>query len=333
MKKMDLAVIGLGYWGPNLVRNLLSIPQVSQVYGCDLLKKNTDSVKKNYPNVYVTNSYSEILENGDINAVLIATPVTTHFELAKTAILAGKNVFVEKPMTSTSKQAEELIEIARKRRKILMVGHTFIYSEAVRKIKKLIDSGELGRIYYYDSTRINLGLIQKDNDVVNDLAPHDLSIITYLFPGNPVSLQAFGSSFIGKQNEFANIFIKFENNITAHIQVSWLSPVKIRSVIIGGSKKMIVWNDIEPSEKIKIYDKGVIPSKSSVTPFAPAYRSGDVVIPKLEQKEALFTEMSEFVDCVLKNKQPVTNGKEGLKVVSLLEATEKAILSHKEVIL
>ncbi len=330
-KTINVAVIGLGYWGPNLIRNLLKIPLVSAVYGCDLLEKNIQSIKRDFPNVILTKNYAEILRNKEIDAIVIATPIPTHFKLAKEALAAGKSVLVEKPMTTTSADARELIKVAKRMNKVLMAGHTFVYAETIREIKSLIEKGQLGKTYYYDSTRINLGLIQKDSDVIWDLAPHDLSIINYLFSEKVISVQAFGSKFVGNNSEIAHIFLNLENNISVHINISWLSPVKMRSIIIGGSKKMIVYNDIEPSEKIKIYDKGVIPE--SITPFIPAYRSGDVVIPNIEQKEALLTELLHFVDCIINRKEPLTSGENGLKIVSYLEAVEKALKTRKEVFL
>ncbi len=333
MNKIIIAVIGLGYWGPNILRNLLKIPEVTKIYGCDMNPKALSRIAKDFPNVTLINSYEEILSLPEVDAVIIATPLITHFALTQMALRAKKHVLVEKPMCQTSKEAKKLISLALKNEKQLMVGHTFVYSETVKKIKQLVDKKKLGKIYYYDSTRINLGIIQKDANVIWDLAPHDLSIISYLFPEKAIAVQAFGSSFIGKTSEVAHIFVRFENNISAHIHVSWLSPVKIRAILIGGSKKMIVYNDIEPSEKLKIYDKGITPQPVSVTPFSPAYRSGDVVIPRLEQKEALYNELDHFVYCVRKNKKPLTSGAEGLQVVRLLEAIEKAFMTHKEVAL
>lgn len=331
MKHTIVAVVGVGYWGPNLVRNLLKIAQVYKVFACDIEKERLRALKRDYPNIIVTANYFEILRNRDIDAVIIATPVQTHFALAQLALLANKHVMVEKPITSTVGEARELILIAEKQNKILMAGHTFIFSETVKKMKEIIQKGRLGRIYYYDSTRINLGMIQKDINVIWDLAPHDLSIISYLFAEKPISLQAFGSSFIGNKYEVAHVFLRLEKNISVHLHLSWLSPVKIRSIIIGGSKKMIVCNEIEPSEKIKIYDKGIISSRESITPFSPAYRSGDVIIPRLGQREALFNEMEHFVDCIRRNKRPITDGHAGLQVIILLEAIEKALKAHKEV--
>lgn len=333
MKKLHVAVIGAGYWGPNIIRNLLKVSSVSKLYVCDIQKSKLVSLKKEFPNISITQDYDDVLKDQQIAAVIIATPIQSHYALAKKALEAGKHVLIEKPMTVTSRESKDLLILAKKRKRVLMVGHTFVYSESVKKIKDAIKQNELGKIYYYDSTRINLGLMQKDSNVVWDLAPHDLAIVSHLFPGKIISVQAFGSSFISKQIEVAHIFLQYEKNISVHIHVSWLSPVKIRSILIGGSKKMVVYNDIEPSEKIKIYDKGIIPSPNEITPFAPAYRSGDVVIPRLEQKEALFTELTHFIDCIIENKTPITDGEDGLRVVQLLEAIDKALRTHKQILL
>jgi len=331
MNKAKIAVIGLGYWGPNIVRNLLQISKVSNVYVCDINKYRLNTIKKEYPSVISLDSPSEVFTNKEIDAVIIATPIKTHYTLAKKSIVSKKHVLIEKPMTTSVKESEDLIALAEKYKKIIMVGHTFIYSETVKKIKQIVTKKNFGKIYYLDSTRINLGLIQKDSNVIWDLAPHDLSIIRYLIPEKPISIQAFASKFIGDKYELSHILIRFKNNISAHINISWVSPVKVRSIIIAGSKKMIFWNDIEPSEKLKIYDKGII--TTSITPFSPAYRSGDVLIPKIGQKEALNTELNHFVDCIINNKTPLTSGKEGLEIVSLMEIIEKSLISHKEITL
>lgn len=329
-----VGVIGLGYWGPNIVRNFLKIRDAEVVYGCDLLEKNLVNLAQNFPAIKPTKNYLDILDDKSIDLVSIATPISTHFRLAKEALLAGKHVLLEKPMTKTSQEGRDLIEVAKKQNKILMVGHTFVFSEPVKKVKEIISKNEIGKIYYYDSTRVNLGLLQPDSNVVWDLAPHDLSILSYIFDKKPLSVQAFGTSFINKDvEEIAHIFIKFEDKVTAHINVSWLSPVKIRNIFIGGSKKMIVYDDIEPTEKIRIYDKRVSLKHLRITPFAPAYRSGDILIPNLPQTEALFNELTHLVDCIREEKSPITDGGEGLKVVELLEAIDKALELKKEVLL
>ncbi|RJQ26878.1 gfo/Idh/MocA family oxidoreductase [Candidatus Parcubacteria bacterium] len=332
MKNIRISILGLGYWGPNIVRNLLKVPGAEIVSICDLDEKKVKNALSTFPTVKATSNYKEIILDKSIDAVAVATPTETHFKIAKEALEANKNVLIEKPMTKTSKEASELITLARKKKKILMVGHTFVYSEPVRMIKKIIESKRLGKIYYYDSTRINLGIIRSDSNVIWDLAPHDLSILGYIFQEDPISLQAFGSSHINqKSEEMAHIIIKYRNNLSAHIHVSWLSPVKIRTTIIGGSKKMVVYNDIEPSEKIKIYDKSIKISPAKITPFSPAYRSGDVVIPHLEEKEALLTELTHFIECIKENKKPLTDGTEGLRTIQLLEATDNALKTKSEV--
>ena len=334
MKKVNIGIIGLGYWGPNLLRNFHKVPGTTVVAACDLLEKNLKSIRKDFPSIQTTTDSNDLINNNVIDLIAIATPLTTHYSLAKMALMAGKHILVEKPFTKTTKEGKELIQIAAKNKRILMVGHTFIYSGAVQKIKQLLTKGSLGKIHYYDSQRINLGLIQNDTNVIVDLAPHDLAILSFLFPKSPLSVQAFGSSHVNsQQEELAHIFIRYPDNFIAHIHVSWLSPVKIRSILIGGNKKMIVYNDIEPSEKIRIYDKRITLKASLVTPFSPAYRSGDILIPRLKQTEALFEEVSHCIDCIRRKKKPLTDGNEGLKVVMLLEAIQKALKEKREVFL
>lgn len=334
MKIVNVAIVGLGYWGPNLLRNFLKIPGVNVTRICDINEKNLKKISKSFPWLKTTKVFKNILNDKKIDLVAISTPLETHFSLAKQSLLANKHVFIEKPMTGTSVQGEELIKIAKNKNKLIMVGHAFVYSEAIKEIKKYFDKKELGRIYYYDSTRINLGIIQSESNVIWDLAPHDLSIINYLFPEKPLSLFAFGSSYIyKKQEELAHIIIKFENNISAHIHVSWLSPIKIRKILISGSKKMITYDDVEPSEKVKIYDKNISMPVSKITPFSPLYRSGNVTIPHLGQNETLFNELYHLISCIRNKKQPITNGEEGLKVVKLLEACDKSLKTNSKVTL
>lgn len=332
MKTINVAVIGLGYWGPNLVRNFSKIPGVQVIYGCDLIEKNLQNTAVSFPFIKPTNDYRNVLQDPRIDLIAIATPVSTHYALAKDALLAGKHVLIEKPMTRTSEEGKDLIKIATKSSRMIFVDHTFVYSAAVQKIKEILSKNRLGDVYYYDSTRINLGLLQSDINVIWDLAPHDFSILRYLFDATPVTLRAFGSSHVQKKHiEMAHIMITYKNLITAHIHLSWLSPVKIRTVLIGGSKKMIVYNDIEPSEKIRVYDKGILVPPSTITPFAPAYRSGSVLIPHLEQEEALYTELMHVIDCLRFHKRPLTDGQNGLTVVKLLEASDRSIRENAEV--
>lgn len=329
MNTVNIALVGLGYWGPNILRNLLICKNTNVKVICDINKNALNKISLQYPKLKITTNYSELLTDNSIDAIIISTPISSHYQLAKEAILQNKNVLVEKPITTSSKEARELIGLAKKHNVIFMAGHTFVYTEAVKKIKSIIEKGELGNINYFDSIRINLGLFQKDSNVIWDLAPHDLSIIGYLIDNKPISLQAITSSYVRSGvAETAHIFINYEKNINAHIHVSWLSPVKLRTLLIGGSKKMIQFNDIETSEKVRIYDKGVKINPSTITPFAPAYRSGEIVIPHIQQREAILNELEHFANCILKHKNPITDGVAGLRVVQLLEAAEKSLANN-----
>jgi len=330
--KINVAVVGLGYWGPNLLRNFSDIKDFKVLYGCDLVSKNLEKFSAIYPSVIFTNNFDGIIKDKNVDLVVIATPLSTHFKLAEKALKAKKHVLIEKPMTQKSKEAVKLVKLARQNNKILMVGYTFVYSEPVKKIYEILKNNYIGQIYYYDSTRINLGLIQNDVNVIWDLACHDFSIINYLFNKRLKSIQAFGSKFVNKKNEeIAHVIINAEDNFTAHINVSWLSPVKIRTILIGGSKKMIAFDDISPNEKIRIYNKSVDIKPSQITPFKPAYRSGDVVIPYLEQNESLKNELMHLAFCIKNNKKPITNGEEGLKIVKMLEAANLSLKVRKAI--
>jgi len=268
---INVGVIGYGYWGPNIVRNFHNASNASVVSVCDLNPKSLDRVRKSYPSVAVTTDPADILNNPAIDAVAIVTPVSHHFPLAKKALENGKHVFVEKPFTQNSAEAQELIEIAARKKLLIMVDHTFLFSGAVRKIRELIDNDTLGTLYYYDSTRVNLGIFQHDANVVWDLAPHDLSIIDYLIGGEPEAIVATGEKHVNGNENIAFITIHFANKVIAHLNVNWLSPVKVRSTLIGAEKKMLVWNDLESDEKIKIYDKGVEPPVDSVIMHSVSY--------------------------------------------------------------
>src|SRR3989442_8181992 len=270
--------------------------------------------------------FSELLTSSQIDAVAVVTPVRTHFELAKAALQNGKHVFVEKPFTSTTQQAEELIELAERKNLKIMVDHTFLFTGAVRKIRELIDEGVLGDLYYYDSTRVNLGLFQHDVSVVWDLAPHDLSIMSFLIPQEPEAVVATGQSHLNGLVDVAFLTIYFPGNTIAHINVNWLSPVKVRTTLLGGEKKMLVWNDLEADEKLKIYDKGAqINSGQGLYELMVSYRSGDMWAPRVEQTEALRVELGHFMDCVVKGHTPVNDGIAGLRVVKLLEAADRSL--------
>lgn len=320
---MKVAVIGAGYWGPNLIRNFLSLDDVESVVACDTDEERLAKMRKSFHGIETSRDHSEIIERSDIDIVVIATPVSTHHAIAKSALLAGKHVFIEKPMTASVTEAEELIEIAEQKDLKIFVDHTFIYTGAVRKMKEVITSGRLGEIYYFDSVRVNLGLFQHDVNVIWDLAPHDLSICDYLLETKPLAVSAVGSCHVGNDLEdIAYLTLEFENNLIAHFHVNWLAPMKIRKTLIGGTKSMIVYDDNEASEKVKIYDKGIdVTTREGVYDTLVQYRTGDMLSPKLDQTEALAEGTRHFIDCVLNNKTPMTDGHAGLNVVRVLEAS------------
>jgi predicted dehydrogenase len=319
-------VIGYGYWGPNIVRNLSALESCELAAVCDKSPAALKRAGRAYPGVTLTTDYSEILRSSDIDAVAVVTPVWTHFDLAKAALDNGKHVFVEKPFTSTSAQAEELIELAARKGLHIMVDHTFLFSGAVRKIRQLVDDGTLGPLYYFDSTRVNLGLFQHDVSVVWDLAPHDLSVMDYLIGVPPEAVVATGAKHLNGYADMAFITIYFPDNIVAHVNVNWLSPVKVRTTLIGGRDKMLMWNDLEPDEKIRVYDKGVdITTGQGVYDLLVSYRSGDVWAPKVDATEALKTELTYFVECIRRGETPRNDGQAGLRVVRLLEAADESL--------
>ncbi len=331
---MKVAVIGVGYWGPNLIRNFLSLDEVENVIACDRDEARLAKMRKLFFSIETTSDYAEVIQRGDIEIVVIATPVSSHFEIAKKALLAGKHCWIEKPMTVSVAEAEELIELADKNNLKIFVDHTFIYTGAVRKMKEIITSGRLGEIYYFDSVRINLGLFQHDVNVIWDLAPHDLSIMDYLLETKPTAVSAIGSCHVGNGLEdIAYLTLEFENNLIAHFHVNWLAPTKIRQTLIGGTKSMIVYDDTEPSEKVKIYDKGIeVTSREGVYDTLVQYRTGDMLSPKLEQTEALSLAAEHFIDCVKNDKKPLTDGVSGLNVVRILEASEVSIKNQGKLI-
>ncbi len=332
-KVLRVGVIGYGYWGPNIVRNLQNLETCEVVAVCDKSQDALRRVQRAHPGVPLTTDYTEILTSADIDAVAVITPVWTHYELAKAALEHGKHVFVEKPFTSNSRQAEELIELADRKNLKIMVDHTFLFSGAVRKIREVVDAGTLGPLYYFDSTRVNLGLFQHDVSVVWDLAPHDFSIMDYIITDRAEAVVATGARHLNGHADMAFITVYFPRNIVAHINVNWLSPVKVRTTLIGGRDKMLVWNDLEADEKIKIYDKGVnITNGEGVYDLLVSYRTGDVWAPKVEQTEALKVELGYFSDCVLHDKTPVNDGVAGLRVVRLLEAADESLRSRGKLI-
>lgn len=322
---MKVGIIGLGYWGPNLLRNFLAQPDVEKVVACDMREDRLKFISQKFPSVHLSNSCEETL-TGDCDLVVIATPVATHYPIAKKALENNKHIWVEKPFTASVSEAEELIEIAESRNLKIFVDHTFIYNGAVIKMKELIEKDELGNILYFDSERINLGLFQKDVNVIWDLAPHDLSIMQFILGKKAKAISANGiANFNGKEN-IAHISIYFEDNCFAHFHVNWVSPVKIRRMIVGGTKKMLVYDDMENFEKIKVYDSGIdIKSAEGIYEALVQYRTGDMYSPKVNQTEALALGARECIDAIKQNRQPLTSGYDGLEVVKLLEASDKSL--------
>jgi predicted dehydrogenase len=323
---VNFGVIGYGYWGPNVVRNLDGLETVRVLAISDKSPAARAKAQKAVHGTLITSDANEVIASPDIDAVAIVTPVWTHFELAKAALENGKHVFVEKPFTSNAAQAEELINLAARKNLQIMVDHTFLFTGAVRKIKQLLDADTLGKLYYYDSTRVNLGLFQHDVNVIWDLAPHDLSIMDYLIEGNVEQIVATGQTHLNRHEDVAFITLYFPNDVIAHINVNWLSPVKVRMTLIGGEKKMLVWNDLEADEKIKVYDKGVrVTSREGVYNLLVNYRSGDMWAPHLEPVEALRLELDYFIECITHNKAPFNDGLAGLRVVKMLEAANQSL--------
>lgn len=321
-----VGVIGYGYWGPNIVRNFNAVPGSKVTHVCDTNAQTLAHVLQDYPQMNVTQDFGDIISDSEINTVAIVTPVSTHYEMAKRALQNGKHVFVEKPFTQTPSQAEELINLAEQKRLKIMVDHTFLFSGSVTKIKELIDKGEIGSIYYYDSTRINLGLFQKDVNVIWDLAPHDFAIMLHLLAERPEAVRVFSKSHVNSMEDVAHILVYFTNNLMAHFNVNWLSPVKIRTTMIGGDKRMLLWNDIVPDDKIKVYDRGVnVKTREDMHDLMINYRSGDMWSPKIDLREALYIEISHFVESIIENTKNASDGKTGLDVVRLLHACEKSI--------
>ncbi|MBX7171839.1 MAG: Gfo/Idh/MocA family oxidoreductase [Pyrinomonadaceae bacterium] len=331
---MKVAVIGVGYWGPNLIRNFLSLDEVENVIACDLDESLLNKTAKRFTGIETATDYEEVLLRDDVQIVAIATPVSTHFEIAKKSLLAGKHCWIEKPMTESAAEAQELNEIAAEKNLKIFVDHTFIYTGAVRKMKEIITSGRLGELYYFDSVRVNLGLFQHDVNVIWDLAPHDLSIMDYLLEKKPLAVSAVGSCHVGNDLEdIAYLTLMFENNLLAHFHVNWLAPVKVRKTLIGGTKSMIVFDDMETSEKLKIYDKGIeVTNREGVYETLVQYRTGDMLSPKISQVEALTVATQHFIDCILNDETPITDGVAGLNVVRILEASTESIKNHGKLV-
>lgn len=333
MKTTTIGVIGCGYWGPNLLRNFAENESARLRWMCDLDAKRLETMGRRYPSSRTTPDYRQMLADPELDAVVIATPVATHYQFAREALLAGKHVLVEKPFTASVREAEELIELAERENLTLMVDHTFIYTGAVRKIKEIVQSGELGDLLYFDSVRINLGLFQRDINVVWDLAPHDLSIMDFIIDRQPETVTANGGCHIEQGIEnIAYVMLKFSDEFIAHFHFNWLSPVKIRRTLIAGSRRMVVYDDIEPTEKIRVYDKGVTTNRGDdegdrevAYRTLVSYRTGDVWVPKLDSTEALRYVCAEFLEAIAQQRRPLSDGYSGLRVVRLLEAAQNSI--------
>jgi predicted dehydrogenase len=323
-----VGVIGYGYWGPNLVRNFAEVPGSVVGVVCDLRPERLAQARARYPAIATSTDFHALINDTALDVVVIATPVFTHFELALEALRSGKHVFVEKPLTATSRQSAQLIEEADRRGLILMVDHTFIYTGAVRKIKELVDSRRLGQLYYYDSVRVNLGLFQHDVNVIWDLAVHDLSIMHYILGVRPSAVSTTGIAHIsGEPEDVAYLTCFFDQGLIAHIHVNWLAPVKIRRTLLGGDREMIVYDDLEPSEKVKVYDKGITVNSGSegVYQMLVSYRTGDMWAPRLDTTEALRTEALHFLQCVESGERPLTDGRVGMEIVRMLEAATESM--------
>lgn len=325
---IGIGVIGYGYWGPNLVRNFAEAPGSQVVVVSDLRPDRLTLAQARYPSIRTTTDHVSLIEDPAVDAIVIATPVRSHFDLVAQTLRAGKHVLVEKPLTETSEQALRLIDVAGRRNQVLMVDHTFVYTGAVRKIRDLVDSGQLGQLYYYDSVRVNLGLFQHDVNVLWDLAVHDLSIMDYVLGKQPCAVAATGMAHLpDRPEDVAYLTCFFEGNLIAHFHVNWLAPVKIRRTLIGGDQRMIVYDDLEPSEKVKVYDKGIILNNGSegIYQMLVGYRTGDMWAPQLNNTEALYVEAMHFLECINQGKQPLTNGQVGLNVVRVLEAANQSL--------
>ena len=326
---LHVGVVGYGYWGPNIVRNFQAQAHSRVTMVCDRRPEALAKVARGYPEIVLANDIREVLTSPDIDVVAVVTPVWTHYEIAKAALLNGKHVFVEKPFTAKSCEAEELANLAERNHLKIMVDHTFLFTGAVRKIKQLLDARELGNLYYYDTMRVNLGLFQHDVNVIWDLAPHDLSIMDFLLGSRAEAVVATGQKHVNSVEDVAFLTIYFPDKVIAHVNVNWLSPVKVRTTLLGGDKKMLMWNDLESDEKIRVYNRGVdMTTRQGVYDLLVSYRSGDMWAPQIESTEALSLEISHFNDCILNDEPPVNDAWAGMRVVNILEAASRSILSR-----
>lgn len=335
MSNLKVAVVGCGYWGQNLLRNFCELEEADVLVACDFDSRALTRARRRYPTLEVTQSYADVLADPRVEAVVLATPVSLHYPLAYEALQAGKHVLVEKPLAQTSRQVQDLIQLADRMGKTLMVDHTFLYTGAVRRMKKLVDSGEIGDLLYFDSVRISLGLVQSDINVLWDLGPHDLSIMDYLFDREPVAISATGVRHLETPYEdLTYVNVQFEGNLIAHFHLNWLAPVKVRRTLVGGSKKMIVYDDMENSEKVRVYDKGITQNHDPERRerMLTGYRNGDMLAPNLEATEALRLMAREFVTSIRENRPPLSDGHAGLRVVRMLEAAQESIEHNGRVI-
>lgn len=323
---MKIAVVGLGYWGPNLVRNFLATDGVEGVIACDTMQRRLDNIKKKFPTVETTSSFDDLLDRDEVVGIAIATPVSTHYPLGMKALEAGKHVLLEKPMASKTFEAEELLDLAYAKMLTLMVDHTFVYTSAVQKMKELIVRGDIGDILYFDSVRVNLGLFQHDTNVIWDLAPHDISIMDYLIDEKPVAVSCMGINHFSEFEDIAYVTVHFNDKLIAQFHVNWLSPVKVRKILLGGTKLMVMYDDMEPSEKIKVYDRGVdVKEEDAVYKKLVQYRTGDMYSPNIDPGEALSRMTGEFVQSILTGRLPISDGQSGVNVVKVLEAANISV--------
>ena len=332
---INIGVIGYGYWGPNLVRNFTELTRANVSTVVDVDPQRLQIVKRRFPAIKTSTNFQDLLRDSSIDAIAVATPVRTHFELGMAVLKAGKHLWLEKPMAESSLQARKLVDEAEKRKRVLLVDHTFIYTGAIRKMREIVESAELGQIYYYDSIRVNLGLFQHDVNVISDLAVHDFSILDHLLKEYPVAVSASGiNHFPGTRENLAYITLFYNSGTIAHTNVSWLAPVKVRQILLGGSKKMIMYDDLHPSEKVKVYDKGVnfTDDPRQIYEMRVGYRTGDMWAPRLDGTEALRVEGEHFLDCIENGKAPQTDGRLGLRVVELLEAAISSMRGRGETV-
>ena len=327
--KIGIAIVGYGYWGPNLVRNFLENSNCKVICVCDRDEKRLTQAKRRYPSMQMTASWDSVLSNPEVDAIVIATPVSTHAALCEEALQNGKHVLVEKPLAASLRDAKRIVTLARTKRRVLMVGHTFLYSPPVLKVKELLSKKALGKIHTIDFSRVNLGLFQPDVNVIWDLAPHDISIALHWLGRDPINVRASAKSFVRKQiEEVGYLALEFPGNIWVHHHLSWLAPVKLRRVTIVGSEKMLVYDDTHTSEKVKIYDWGVLKNPSTYGEFQLTYRSGSVISPSVEPTEPLSLECADFIHAVRDGVRPISDGAFGARVVRILEAAQRSLKKH-----